>query len=58
MRAGGDVDDGAGEGFIEWAVGVGEAGDAGAGGEGAGEGCAKEEEGVFDGVVVVDLVGG
>ena len=52
--AGGNVDDGAGEGFIEGRIGVGEAGETGAGAKGGGEGAAEEEEGVFGGVVVVD----
>ncbi|KAL8946972.1 MAG: hypothetical protein Q9222_006698, partial [Ikaeria aurantiellina] len=52
--AGGDVEDGAGEGFVEGGVGVAEAGEAGAGAEGGGEGGAEGEEGVFGCVVVVD----
>ena len=50
----GDVEDGAGEGFVQGCVGVAEAGDAFAVTEGAGEGGAEGEEGVFCCVVVVD----
>ena len=50
----GDVDDGAGEGFVEGRVAVAEAGEAGAGPQGGGEGGAEGEEGVFGRVVVVD----
>lgn len=53
-RARGDVEDGAGEGFVEGSVAVAEAGEAGAGAQGAGEGGAEGEEGVFGCVVVVD----
>ena len=53
-RAGGDVKDGAGEGLVEGRVAVAEAGEAGAGAEGRGEGGAEGEEGVFGRVVVVD----
>lgn len=53
-RTGRDVDDGAGERFVQRRVGVTEAGDAGAGAEGGGEGGAEGEEGVFGCVVVVD----
>ena len=51
---GGDVDDGAGEGFVEGRVRGAEAAEAGAGAEGGGEGAAEGEEGVFGRVVVVD----
>lgn len=54
----GDVDDGAGEGFVEGGVGVGEAGDACEGAEGGFEGVAEGEGDVFGGVVVVDCWGG
>ena len=56
-RAGGDVEDGAREGFVEGGVGVAEAGEAGAGAEGGCEGGAEGEEGVFSCVVVVDCCG-
>lgn len=53
-RAGGDVDDGAGEGFVERGVGVAEALKAFARAEGLRKGRAEGEEGIFCGVVVVD----
>lgn len=49
-----DVDDGAGEGLVEGAVGVAEAGDADGGAEGRVEGGAEGYADVFGGVVVVD----
>ncbi len=53
-RARGDVEDGAGERFVEGRVAVAEAGEAGARAQGAGEGGAEREERVFGRVVVVD----
>lgn len=54
----GDVEHGAGEGFVERGVGVAEAGEGGAGAEGGGEGGAEGEERVFGCVVVVDCFWG
>ena len=53
----GEIDDGAGEGFVEGRVRGAEAGEGEAGAEGGGEGGAEGEEGVFGCVVVVDLWG-
>lgn len=50
----GEIDDGAGEGLVERGVGIAEAGDAGEGAEGLGEGCADGDAAVFGGVVVVN----
>ena len=50
----GDVDDGAGEGFVERGVAVTEASEAGAGAQGRGEGAAEGEEGVLGRVMVID----
>ena len=50
----GDIDDGAGEGLVEGRVAVAEAGEAGAGAQGGGEGGAEREESIFGRVVVVD----
>lgn len=50
----GDVDDGAGEGLVEGAVGVTEAGDADGGAEGGVERGAEGYADVLGGVVVVD----
>ena len=52
--AGGDVDDGAGEGFVQGRVRVREAAETGAGAERLRERGAEGEKGVFGGVVVVD----
>lgn len=52
--AGRYVEDGAGERFVEGRVAMAEAGETGAGAEGAGEGGPEREEGVFRRVVVVD----
>ncbi|CAD6572487.1 MAG: hypothetical protein ASARMPREDX12_005245 [Alectoria sarmentosa] len=52
--AGGYVEDGAGESFVEGCVAVAEAGEAGAGTQSGGEGGAEGEEGVFGCMVVVD----
>lgn len=57
VGARGDVEDGAREGFVERAVGMGKAGEGGAGAEGGGEGGAESEEGVFGCVVIVDFGG-
>jgi len=58
----GEVDDGAGQGFVERGVGGAEADKAergeGRGREGEVQAAAEGEEGVFGGVVVVDWVGG
>lgn len=51
---GGDVEDGAREGFVEGCVGVAEAGDSGAGTQGGGESGTEREEGIFGGVMVVN----
>lgn len=53
----GDVEDGAGKGFVEGRVGVAEAGDARARAQRGGEGGAEGEERVFGCVVVVDCHG-
>ena len=54
VGARGDVEDCAREGFVEGSIGGAEAGDAGAWTEGAVEGGAEGEEGVFCCVMVVD----
>ncbi len=53
-RAARDVEDGAGESFVEGCVGVAEAHQAGAGTEGFGEGGTEGEEGIFGCVMVVN----
>lgn len=56
VRSVGQIDDGAGQGFVERSVGVAEAGEAGWGAEGFGEGIAQGDADVFSSVVVVDFV--
>jgi hypothetical protein len=54
----GEIDNGAGEGLVEGSVGIAEAGDAGEGTEGLGEGGADGDAAVFGGVVVVNWMKG
>lgn len=50
----GDVEDSAGEGFVEGGIGVTEASEAGAWAESSGEGGAEGEKGIFGCMMVVD----
>lgn len=54
VRSVGEINDGAGEGLVEGGVRIAEAGDAGEGTEGLGEGGADGDAAVFGGVVVVN----
>lgn len=54
VRSVGQVDDGAREGLVEGGVGVAEAGEAGGGAEGFGEGAAEGNAAVLSSMVVVD----